>query len=203
MRSRSKGRTSRNENSSSPKTVSSAGVTNNIEVTTAQDELARAQENYILAVSSYVDAKFALARAAGGTEKNIDQYLGKSVVTDRGIGRQASPQRSEAMKRRIPILIVVAALIAAGVYFFPRFTKPSMPPNELVLSGNIEAHESLVSFKVQGRVIELPVEEGQSVEAGVLLARLDDADYKQRVRIDEAGVRVRESDLALTPGRHA
>jgi len=53
-----------------------SGVTNNIEVTTAQDELARAQENYILAVSSYADAKFALARAAGETEKNIDQYLG-------------------------------------------------------------------------------------------------------------------------------
>ncbi|MGO9086635.1 MAG: TolC family protein [Candidatus Sulfotelmatobacter sp.] len=53
-----------------------SGVTNNIEVVTAQDELARAQENYILAVSSYVDAKFALARAAGGTEKSIDQYLG-------------------------------------------------------------------------------------------------------------------------------
>jgi outer membrane protein TolC len=53
-----------------------SGVTNNIEVTTAQDGLARAQENYILAVSSYADAKFALARAAGGTEKNIDQYLG-------------------------------------------------------------------------------------------------------------------------------
>jgi len=54
-----------------------SGVTNNIEVTTAQDEVARAQENYILAVSNYVDAKFALARAAGGTEQNIDQYLGK------------------------------------------------------------------------------------------------------------------------------
>jgi outer membrane protein TolC len=53
-----------------------SGVTNNIEVTTAQNELARAQENYILAASSYADAKFALARAAGGTEKNIDQYLG-------------------------------------------------------------------------------------------------------------------------------
>jgi len=53
-----------------------SGVTNNIEVVTAQDELARAQENYILAVTSYADAKFALARAAGGTEKNIGQYLG-------------------------------------------------------------------------------------------------------------------------------
>jgi len=52
-----------------------AGTTNNVEVVTAQDELARAQENYILAVSSHVDAKFALARAAGGTEKNINQYV--------------------------------------------------------------------------------------------------------------------------------
>jgi multidrug resistance efflux pump len=31
-----------------------------------------------------------------------------------------------------------------------------------------------------------------------LLARLDDADYKQKVRIDEATVHVRESNLALT-----
>ena len=53
-----------------------SGVTNNVEVITAQDELARAQENYILAVSSHVDAKFALARALGNTEQNINQYLG-------------------------------------------------------------------------------------------------------------------------------
>jgi outer membrane protein TolC len=52
-----------------------SGVTNNIEVVTAQDELARAQENYILAVSSHMDARFALARAVGGTEHNIGQYL--------------------------------------------------------------------------------------------------------------------------------
>lgn len=101
------------------------------------------------------------------------------------------------MKRRIPILIVLAALIAAAVYLYPRFTKTSKPQNELVLSGNIETHESLVSFKIQGRIVELPVEEGQSVEKGALLARLDDADYRQHVRIDEANVHVRQSNLAL------
>jgi len=53
-----------------------SGTTNNVEVVTAQDELARAQENYIVAVSGHVDAKFALAGAAGATEKNIAQYLG-------------------------------------------------------------------------------------------------------------------------------
>jgi len=93
---------------------------------------------------------------------------------------------------------MLAVLVAGGVYLYPRFTRDSKPSNEVALSGNIEAHESLVSFKVQGRIVELPVEEGQSVEKDALLARLDDADYRQRVRIDEASVHVRQSNLALT-----
>jgi outer membrane protein TolC len=51
------------------------GAANNVEVVTAQDELARAEENYIVAVSSHVDAKFALARAMGGTEKKIAEFM--------------------------------------------------------------------------------------------------------------------------------
>ena len=53
-----------------------AGTANNVEVVTAQDELARAEENYILAVSSHADAKFALARALGDTETNITKFMG-------------------------------------------------------------------------------------------------------------------------------
>src|ERR1017187_2372398 len=102
------------------------------------------------------------------------------------------------MKKIIPIVILLAAAVAAGVYYYPRLTQKAAPVNQLTLSGNIEAHESLVGFKVPGRIVELPVEEGQQVSQGALLARLDDADSKQRVRIDQATVRVRESDLALT-----
>jgi HlyD family secretion protein len=101
------------------------------------------------------------------------------------------------MKRRIPILIVLAGLIAAGVYLYPRLAHRKENTDELTLSGNIEAHESLISFKVQGRIIELPIEEGQWVEPGALLARLDSDDYRQRVRIEEATTRVRQSNLAL------
>ena len=102
------------------------------------------------------------------------------------------------MKRLIPVVVLLAAAIAAGVYYYPRLVEKPAPSNQLTLSGNIEAHESLVSFKVPGRIDELPVEEGQWVAQGDLLARLEDADYQQRARIDEAGVRVRESNLALT-----
>jgi outer membrane protein TolC len=52
------------------------GTANNVEVITAQDELARAEENYIVAVASHVDAKCALARAMGDTEKKIIEFMG-------------------------------------------------------------------------------------------------------------------------------
>jgi len=101
------------------------------------------------------------------------------------------------MKRIIPIVILLAVAVAVGVYYYPRLTHKNAFDYEIVLSGNIEAHESLVGFKVPGRIVELPVEEGQQVAQDALLARLDDADYKQRERIDEATVHVRESNLAL------
>jgi HlyD family secretion protein len=107
-------------------------------------------------------------------------------------------KRVEAMKRIIPIVILLAAALAAGIYYYPQLAHKTAPVTRLTLSGNIEAHESLVGFKVPGRIVELPVEEGQQVAQDALLARLDDADFKQRVVIDETTVRVRESNLALT-----
>jgi len=103
-----------------------------------------------------------------------------------GIFGQASKRLSSPGKRQT----------FAGV--FPRIGKKPTPSNQLTLSGNIEAHESLISFKVSGRIDALPVEEGQWVAQGDLLARLEDADHLQQIRIGEAGVRVRESNLALT-----
>jgi outer membrane protein TolC len=52
------------------------GVTDNIEVITAQDSLARAEENTIAAVTQHEDAKIALARALGATEKTYERFLG-------------------------------------------------------------------------------------------------------------------------------
>jgi HlyD family secretion protein len=110
----------------------------------------------------------------------------------------ATSARFEAMKRIIPVVILLAAAIAASVYYYLRLTEKKAPVNQLTLSGNIEAHESLVGFKAPGRIVELPVEEGQQVAQGALLARIDNADLQQKVRVDEATVRVRESSLALT-----
>jgi HlyD family secretion protein len=54
-----------------------------------------------------------------------------------------------------------------------------------------------VAFRTQGRIVALPVEEGKPVRAGELLAQLDDADYQQQVRIDEATLQTRGRELDL------
>jgi len=100
------------------------------------------------------------------------------------------------MKRIIPILLLAAAA-AAAVRYYPRYFGKRPPSNLLKLSGNIEAHESLVSFKVSGRIAALPVDEGMTIKRGDLLARLDNDDYRQQVVVDEATASVRGRQLAL------
>ena len=103
------------------------------------------------------------------------------------------------MKRRIAVLVMVGA-VAACVYFFyfrPRWMAEKSQPNLLHLSGNIETHESVVGFKVSGRIVDLPIEEGQWVEPGTVLAKLDTADYRQQLAMDKAAVQVQRTQLDL------
>ena len=99
--------------------------------------------------------------------------------------------------KRVLLLLLLVAIGAAAVYFHPQWFRKPPNANVLKLSGNLEAHESLVSFKVTGRIINLPVDEGMTVKAGDLLARLDNDDYRQQVAVDEATSRVRDRQLAL------
>jgi HlyD family secretion protein len=100
------------------------------------------------------------------------------------------------MKRVIPLLLLLA-IGGAVVYLHPQWFRKPVNENVLTLSGNIEAHESLVSFKVPGRIIELPVDEGMTLKAGDLLARLDNDDYQQQVAVDESAIGVRNRQLTL------
>ncbi|MGA3327401.1 MAG: efflux RND transporter periplasmic adaptor subunit [Terriglobia bacterium] len=100
------------------------------------------------------------------------------------------------MKRVIPLLLLLV-IGGAVVYFHPQWFRPPSAENMLKLSGNIEAHESLVSFKVTGRIIDLPVDEGMTLKSGDLLARLDNDDYRQQVAVDESAIGVRNRQLTL------
>jgi len=99
--------------------------------------------------------------------------------------------------KRMVLIMLVALAVTAGGYLYVRTAANQATDSTIRISGNIEAHESVVSFKVQGRIVALPVQEGQYVTQGDLLARLDDEDYRQQVSMDEATVHTREAELEL------
>jgi HlyD family secretion protein len=101
------------------------------------------------------------------------------------------------MRKVIILILVLAVAAVAATYYYPRWQAQRPAENILTLSGNIEAHESVVSFRVQGRIVELPVQEGQWVNQGDVLARLDSDDYRQQVQMDEATVHSRDAELEL------
>ena len=105
------------------------------------------------------------------------------------------------IKSKFWLIAVVIVGVAVAAYFERRtlhdwFAGPQAAPTILV-SGNIEAHQSVLGFKtVQSRIVELPFNEGQWVNAGTLIARLDDSDYRQQVAISEATLDVQKRQLA-------
>ena len=106
-----------------------------------------------------------------------------------------------SLTKKALLLAAVAALVSLCVAAYwqqwpPSFWKPAPEANLLTLSGNIEAHESVLSFKsVQSRIIELPFNEGQWVRAGTVLAVVDSADYQQQIAIAQGSLDVQKRQL--------
>lgn len=96
------------------------------------------------------------------------------------------------------IAAVLALVVMAILWRAPLLAlwQPAGDAHVLILSGNIEAHESVLSFKtVQSRIVELPFQEGQSVSKGAVLAVVDSADYRQQLAIAEGNMVVQQRQL--------
>jgi len=62
--------------------------------------------------------------------------------------------------------------------------------------GSLRAvQESDLGFEVAGKIMDLPIEEGQRVDEGALLAKLDPRDYESRLRGEEANLAAARADF--------
>jgi len=76
------------------------------------------------------------------------------------------------------ILIIIFFLLLIGVSVFVYLGQHNAQLRELYYSGTIEAVHAELSFLVNGRTIDVPVDEGQSVKKGQLLVILDQSEYE-------------------------
>ena len=97
------------------------------------------------------------------------------------------------MKRYLIGILLIAAIAALLYYFFRRNQEEENP--SIKVSGNIEATEVDVGFKVSGRIVSLLVQEGDWVEKEKVLAKLDDEDLLRRLALAQATLRSAQARL--------
>jgi membrane fusion protein YbhG len=103
-----------------------------------------------------------------------------------------------ARRRRLAIAAVVVVLGLGGFAVW-RFVlaPPALPPGVLAVSGRIEGDDSAVAAKTSGRIREISVREGDRVEAGQVIAVLDDEQIRAREQQAMAAVRQAEARVRL------
>lgn len=118
---------------------------------------------------------------------------------------------SFARSSRVVLLVFVPVLLAAGAWYLYQQRPSGLPAGFASGNGRLEATEVDVATKIAGRLAELGPREGDWVEAGAAVGRLDADDLRAQLRaaeaqvlqarraVDEtrAGVRKSKADAAL------
>ena len=103
----------------------------------------------------------------------------------------AANEAKQAATRRRRIVMVLSAVVLTGAAILiwrVFFAAPRIPDSIVVVSGRIEGDDSAVASKTTGRILELRVREGDSVNDGDTIAILDDAQVRARENQARAGL---------------
>ena len=87
--------------------------------------------------------------------------------------------------KRIVLVIFILAVGGGLLFYFLTRNKGAEDPF-IKVSGNIETTEVDVGFKIAGRIVSLSVQEGDWIEKGKVLAKLDDEDLRNRLELARA-----------------
>jgi membrane fusion protein YbhG len=95
-------------------------------------------------------------------------------------GAPAAAEVKVPRSRVVRIFLIAGIVFAALVVWKIFFATPSLPASIIALSGRIEGDDSAVAPKTSGKILEVTVREGDTVNAGQVIARLDDAQVRAR-----------------------
>lgn len=98
--------------------------------------------------------------------------------------------------KSLTALFVVVAIIGVGVATWIKFNSEQLPAGLAMSNGRLEAERIDIATRFPARVLEVLVEEGDMVEAGEVLARLDSSELEDQLREARALVQQSESQLA-------
>ena len=156
------------------------------------------------------------------TEHRLDAAPGHDINPAIGEARKTQPWLDRMRRRRRQVLVITALIIAAIVGTVAYWLNAS--GYESTDDAFIDARTVSVSAQVGAAIVDVPVTDNQVVEAGTVLVRLDDRDFRaqadqataqvdqakanmanidaqvaaQQARIDQADKQTAQSQAALT-----
>src|SRR5271157_1134156 len=101
--------------------------------------------------------------------------------------RAAPPPRRRILPRLVALLLLAPLMmggLAGGAWYV--FVRQGEEETYLELQGNIDVRQVNLSFKVDGRIETLAVDEGDTVKAGQVVATLDKRYFEDELRVARA-----------------
>src|SRR6266851_8678654 len=131
---------------------------------------------------------------------------------------QEPPRRKRSRLISIAMLMVLATVLGGAGYVIYAKTigRPPMVQTMMIVartdgkssvlltgSGYIVTRHKYITIgtKILGQIVEEPIEEGQHVKKGDVLARIDDRDYQAQLREAIAVREIAQADARLTAAR--
>jgi HlyD family secretion protein len=113
--------------------------------------------------------------------------------------RQPAPAKQAPQRRRrvvVPLAIaaIVIAAAAGGGWYWWQARLHALPPGIALANGRLEAEQVEISPKYPGRIATILVKEGDMVDKGQILARMDTAELEAQLYAAEAKVRQAEHE---------
>ena len=92
------------------------------------------------------------------------------------------------------VLFLAACLLGLAAYLYHAFCQQDNQ-EELVLQGNVDVREVSLAFRQSDRILEMLAEEGDSVQKGQVLARLDTQELKLQLQRLNAEIAAQQSTV--------
>jgi len=98
------------------------------------------------------------------------------------------------MRNKI-LFLILSLLVIGALVGYRYYTYQKENSDELTLYGNVDVRQVDVSFRVLGRVDDMPFEEGDFIRKGTLVGKLEKQPYEDQVKQAEAQVASLQAQL--------
>ena len=123
-----------------------------------------------------------------------DKSQNQPPLAEAKSARPAAAKRRQRWPKVIVTILCLAALAGAGGWYWWQAQQNALPTGIAKANGRLEAEQVEIATKYPGRIATVLAREGQMVDAGEVVARMDTAELQAQLRSAEAQVQKSEHE---------